>query len=40
VDSECLSMRLPRDDACIAAAADLRHLVKHVVEFDRKWELC
>jgi hypothetical protein len=37
VDSECLSMGLPRDDAFIP---DSSHLFKHVVEFDRKWELC
>jgi hypothetical protein len=36
VDSECLSMGLPRDDACIAYRG---HLFKHVVEHDRKWEL-
>jgi hypothetical protein len=36
VDSECLSMGLPRDDAFIA---DRGHLFKHVVEFDRKQEL-
>ena len=36
VDSECLSMRLPRDDAFIAYRG---HVFKHVVEFDRKWEL-
>ena len=36
VDSECLSMGLPRDDAFIA---DRCHLFKHVVEFDRKREL-
>jgi hypothetical protein len=35
VDSECLSMGLPRDDAFIA---DRGHLFKHVVEFDRKLE--
>ena len=37
VDSECHSMGLPRDDAFIA---DRGHLFKHVVEFDRKRELC
>jgi hypothetical protein len=36
VDSECLSMGLPRDDPFIA---DRGHLFKHVVEFDRKREL-
>jgi hypothetical protein len=37
VDSECPSMGLPRDNAFIA---DCGHLFKHVVELDRKWELC
>ena len=36
MDSECRSMGLPRDDAF---RADCGHLVKHVVEFDRKREL-
>ena len=36
VDTECLSMGLPRDDAFIAYRG---HVFKHVVEFDRKWEL-
>jgi hypothetical protein len=33
VDSECLSMGLPRDDALIACSV---HLFKHFVDFDRK----
>jgi hypothetical protein len=33
VDSECLSMGLPRDDALIAYSV---HLFKHFVDFDRK----
>jgi hypothetical protein len=37
VDSECLSMGLPRDDTFIA---DRGHIFKHVVEFDGKRELC
>jgi hypothetical protein len=37
VDSECLSMGLPRDDVFIA---DHRHLFKHVVECARKRGLC
>ncbi len=37
VDSECRSMGLPRDDAFITEPG---HRFKHVVEFDRKRELC
>jgi hypothetical protein len=37
VDSERHSMGLPRDDAFLA---DLGHVFKHIMEFDRKRELC
>ena len=37
VDSECLSMGQPRDDAFLT---DRCHLFKHVVKLDGKRELC